>query len=110
MVCDASRPGSAVLIRALEPTAGLEAMRARRGVAAVADLCSGPGKLCQALDMDGRLNGVPLTAAPFALVKPALACTVVQGRRIGISAGVETPWRFAEAGSRYLSRAMEAGA
>jgi DNA-3-methyladenine glycosylase len=107
IVCDAKRPGSAVLVRALEPTAGLEAMRARRRVAAAADLCSGPGKLCQALGIDGRLNGASVLSPPFAMAEAARRPIVVQGRRIGISVGVETPWRFAEVGSRFLSRPME---
>lgn len=107
VVCDAAAPGSAVLVRALEPTAGLEAMRMRRGLGPVTALCSGPGKLCQALAIDGRLNHASLTAPPFEITRSAGPSPVAQGRRIGISVGVETPWRFAEAGSRFLSRAME---
>lgn len=107
IVCDASRPGSAVLVRALEPTAGLGLMHARRGAASLRDLCSGPGKLCQALAIDGTLTGAPVSAPPFHLSASEGPVLVSQGRRIGISVGVETPWRFAEAGSRFLSRAME---
>jgi len=106
VVCDAASPGSAVLIRALEPIEGVQIMQARRGVAAARDLCSGPGKLCQALAIDGRLNGIALTSPPFDLTAAAGAPNVVQGPRIGVSAGVGTAWRFAEAGSRFLSRAM----
>jgi len=108
VVCDAGRQGSAVLIRAIEPTAGLDLMRTRRGVASDADLCSGPGKLCQALAIDGRFNGAVATVAPFQLLKPEAGCVVVEGRRVGIRSGVDTPWRFGEAGSRFLSRPMEA--
>jgi DNA-3-methyladenine glycosylase len=107
IVCDAGQPGSAVLIRALEPTAGLGEMHARRHVREVRDLCSGPGKLCQALGIDHRLNGASILAEPFELVRPAIASSVVCGRRIGIRVGVDTPWRFAEAGSPFLSRPME---
>lgn len=104
IVCDASRPGSAVLIRALAPTAGLGLMHARRRGVSVERLCSGPGRLCQALAIDQRLNECPVTQAPFTLISAAEPVTVVQGRRIGLSTGVETPWRFAQAGSRYPSR------
>lgn len=107
IVCDAGQAGSAVLLRSLEPTAGLDRMRARRGVSAVTSLCSGPGKLCQALDIDGRLNGAGLAEPPFGLTLPPHPPAVRGGRRIGISVGVETPWRFVETGSPYLSRAME---
>lgn len=108
IVCDAATPGSAVLIRALEPTSGIEVMQARRGVRGLTGLCSGPGKLCEALGIDATLNRAPVTAPPFDLSWPAWPRPVTQGRRIGIRAGVETPWRFAEAGSPFLSRAMEA--
>ena len=98
-------PGSAVLIRALEPTGGLEAMRARRGQSDLRALCSGPGKLCQALAVSRDHDGQTLDAAPFAL-EPGAPVGVSQGPRIGISKAVDVAWRFGEAGSRYLSRAM----
>lgn len=101
-VCGES-PGSAVLIRALEPTAGLEAMAARRGLADPRTLCSGPGKLCQALAITRAHDGLRLDAPPFELGE-GTAAPVVAGPRIGITKGVETPWRFGEAGSRFLSR------
>ena len=107
IVCDARHGGSAVLIRALEPTVGLETMRARRGVIAPRALCSGPGKLCQALAIDGGLTGASVLAPPFELSPAAPSTDILQGRRIGISVGVETPWRFARAGSPFLSRPME---
>ncbi|MFN3667861.1 MAG: DNA-3-methyladenine glycosylase [Brevundimonas sp.] len=103
IVCDAARPGSAVLIRALAPTAGLGLMQARRHVCAVQQLCSGPGKLCQALAIDSRLNGRPVTAPPFAMAA-GQPVSVAPGPRIGVSAAADTPWRFVESGSRFLSR------
>lgn len=107
IVCNATRPGSAVLIRAIEPTAGLAVMKARRGVSAVRDFCSGPGKLCQALAIDRSFNGMSVWQPPFELTDPTAAPIVAQGTRIGITLGVETLWRFVDAESRFLSRAME---
>lgn len=102
-VCTA---GSAVLIRAIEPLAGLETMIARRGLADPRLLCSGPGRLCQALGLDRSFDGLPLDAPPFALVEAATAHEVANGPRIGITRAVETPWRFGLRGSRFLSRAI----
>ena len=96
-------PGSAVLIRALEPVEGLEIMRTRRGVTELRALCSGPGKLCQALAVTRSLDGLPLDSSPFAL-EPGDATDLAAGPRIGISKAAEVPWRFGEAGSRFLSR------
>ena len=96
-------PGSAVLIRALEPTAGLELMMDRRGTDAVRALCSGPGKLCQALAVTRAHNGLALDHAPFEL-RAGEAGRVVAGPRIGITKAADVPWRFGEAGSRFLSR------
>jgi DNA-3-methyladenine glycosylase len=106
IVCGA--PGSAVLIRALEPTAGLAAMRARRGLDDVRALCSGPGRLCQALGVDGALDGAPLDQPPFALTGRAAAMTVQSDARIGITRGAGTAWRFVLAGSAFLSRPVRA--
>jgi DNA-3-methyladenine glycosylase len=97
-------PGSAVLIRALEPTAGVDVMRERRGVDEVRQLCSGPGKLCQALAVTRAHDGLAIDEAPFALRPPAQPPKLVAGPRIGISRAAELPWRFGEAGSRFLSR------
>jgi DNA-3-methyladenine glycosylase len=102
LVCGET-PGGAVLIRALEPTAGLEAMRARRGLDDVRALCSGPGKLCQALGVTHAHNGLPMDQPPFQLAVGPRA-GVVSGPRIGISRAVDLPWRFGELGSRFVSR------
>jgi DNA-3-methyladenine glycosylase len=99
-------PGSAVLIRAIEPVAGVAAMVARRGMADPRLLCSGPGRLCQALAVDRSFDGLPLDAPPFALSQGATVPEVASGPRIGITRGVETPWRFGIRGSRFLSRAI----
>lgn len=110
IVCREAGHGAAVLVRALEPTHGLEAMRERRGLQDPRLLCSGPGKLAQALGIDRALDGLPLDAAPFALLPPrhAPGCPpeVAFGPRIGISKAMDRPWRFALAGSRFLSRRM----
>ena len=97
-------PGSAVLLRAVEPQAGLAAMQARRGVAAPRLLCAGPGRLAQALGVDGSLDGGSFLARPFSLRPPALPRDIVAGPRIGISKAAERPWRFGLAGSPFLSR------
>ncbi|WP_297579511.1 DNA-3-methyladenine glycosylase [Devosia sp.] len=100
------RPGSAVLIRALEPMHGLEQMRARRGIVGDRQLCSGPGKLAQALAIDLDQNGLPLDAPPFSVTAGIGNPDVAAGPRMGITKGVETPWRFVLRGSRFLSRPM----
>ena len=97
-------PGSAVLIRALEPTAGLSLMRARRGVEATSLLCSGPGRLFQALAIEGSQDGLPLTEMPFQAVARQKSLPVQTGKRIGISKAVEEPWRFGLGGSEFLSK------
>lgn len=96
-------PGSAVLIRALEPESGLEAMIEKRATGNLAQLCSGPGKLCQALGIDSAYNGVPLDQPPFQLVE-AEPVPVVSGSRIGITRNMEAPWRFGALSSRFVSR------
>jgi DNA-3-methyladenine glycosylase len=97
-------PASGVLIRALEPTDGLDRMTGRRGTADPRLLCAGPGRLCQALGVDRALDGHPLDAPPFALHPAAGPATVGAGPRIGLSRAIDTPWRFCLAGSRFLSR------
>ena len=107
VVCGQSGSGQAVLIRALEPTHGIDTMRDRRGLAADRTLCSGPGKLCQALGVTGALDHAPLNAAPFHLAPPSgRSLSILSGPRIGLTKGVETPWRFGLKGSRFLSRPM----
>ena len=100
-----AHPGSAVLIRALEPRYGLERMIERRNLADPRTLCSGPGKLAQALAIDQALNGAPLDQPPFALFLGE-APEIVTGPRIGITKAVDHPWRFGLRGSRYWSRAF----
>jgi DNA-3-methyladenine glycosylase len=97
-------PGSAVLIRALEPTHGQQVMAARRGVTAARKLCAGPGNLCRALAITGGMNGLSLLQPPFFLEPPDEVPVSVSGRRIGISKAAERPWRFAMRGSFYLSK------
>ena len=103
-VCRDCGHGSAVLLRALEPLAGLDIMQARRGLDATALLCAGPGRLAQALGITHAHNGMSLDEAPFSLMPPAQPVTVTSGPRIGISKAVDVPWRFGLAGSRFLSR------
>jgi DNA-3-methyladenine glycosylase len=99
--------GAAVLIRALEPVDGIEVMRARRGLERAEELCSGPGKLTQALDIGLSLNGSSLVDGPIELLtrEPgAREPRVVVGERVGITKAVELPWRFCDADSRHVSR------
>jgi DNA-3-methyladenine glycosylase len=106
LVCGDEGVASAVLIRALEPTKGLDTMRARRGVDDARLLCSGPGRLCQALGVTRAHDGLALDEPPFELIPPVEAVDVVRGPRIGITKAVDLPWRYALAGSRYLSRSL----
>jgi len=105
-VAEPEGAAAAVLIRALEPTAGLDAMRARRGERPDADLCSGPGKLTDALGIGLDANGADLFADPFLLLPPEPGWNgeVVTGPRVGITKAVERPWRFSLAGSPFVSR------
>ena len=100
-------PGSAVLIRALRPTHGLDTMRTRRSLDPERLLCSGPGRLCQALAITAVLDGSSLSAPPFHLA-PGPALDTVAGPRIGLTRAVDTPWRFGERASRFLSRPFRA--
>ena len=102
-------PGSAVLLRAIEPTEGLALMTARRGLDDPRRLCSGPGRLCQALGVTHDHNGLPVADPPFALA-PGPPPAVVVGPRIGITKAADAPWRFGERGSRYLSKPFPAAA
>jgi DNA-3-methyladenine glycosylase len=103
-VCERKGSASAVLIRALEPTEGLAAMRRRRGVTEDRLLCCGPGRLCQALGITVKHNGLALDAPPFALWARQSEVEIVAGPRIGITKAAELPWRYGEKGSRFLSK------
>jgi DNA-3-methyladenine glycosylase len=112
-VCEPEGVGAAVLIRALEPIRGLDLMRARRGVKAERMLCSGPGKLTQALDIELPHNQSDLIAGPIVVTERPPGwrdVEIVADRRIGITHAAELPWRFCAAGSRYLSRPVSPGA
>jgi DNA-3-methyladenine glycosylase len=107
VVCEREGEAAAVLIRALEPQWGIERMRERRGRDRLEDLCSGPGKLTEALGIGQELNRASLADGPLELCSPAREGAppgVVTGPRIGISKAVERPWRFCAANSSYLSR------
>jgi len=106
-VCRENGHGAGVLLRAIEPLAGLDQMRARRGLEDERLLCSGPGRLAQALGITRADNNLPLDGAPFTLLAGDQAAdvpTVLTGPRIGISKAMELPWRFGLAGSRFLSK------
>jgi DNA-3-methyladenine glycosylase len=103
-VCEGEGSASAVLIRALEPTVGLPTMRRRRGLADARQLCSGPGRLTEALGITHAHNGLALDAPPFSLRERASIPPIVSGVRIGITKAVDLPWRYGLAGSRFLSK------
>ena len=105
-VCDEPGRADAVLVRALDPTRGLDAMRARRGMEAERTLCSGPGKLCQALGVTREHDGLPLDEAPFELLARDRKPEIATGPRIGLTQGAELSWRYGLAGSPYLSRPL----
>ena len=107
LVCGET-PGSAVLIRALEPTHGLDVMIARRGLDDPRRLCAGPGNVCQALGVTRAHDGLRVDHPPFAL-DPGPSGDIVQGPRIGITKAVDVPWRFGERGSKFLSRPFREG-
>jgi DNA-3-methyladenine glycosylase len=109
LVCEGEGVASAVLMRALEPTQGLDAMSARRGTGDPRLLCSGPGRLCQALGVSREHDGLALDRLPFELRERDGPVEVVAGPRIGISRAAELAWRYAEAGSRFLSRPLRPG-
>jgi DNA-3-methyladenine glycosylase len=107
-VCEGPGIASAVLIRALEPVAGIDQMRRRRRVTETQKLCAGPGRLCQALGITAAENGLALDAPPFELRARNGPAKIAVGPRIGISKAVEKPWRYGLAGSRFLSKPFKA--
>ena len=107
LVCREAGVPDAVLVRAVEPLYGLEAMRDRRGVDADTLLCSGPGRLCEALGVTSAHDGLALDEPPFELRARAGDVEVATGRRVGISRAAERPWRYVLSGSRFVSRRIE---
>jgi DNA-3-methyladenine glycosylase len=103
-VCESKGSASAVLIRAIEPTDGLRAMRRRRGVDDPRFLCSGPGRLCEALGISRSHNGLALDRPPFDLRPRDHPMELIAGVRVGLTKAVELPWRYGLAGSRFLSK------
>ena len=104
LVCEPEGIAAAVLLRALEPTAGIDEMRRRRGVDDPGLLCSGPGRLTQALGITGEHDGAPLDQPPFRLVRSTRPVEIVTSPRIGITRASDYPWRYSLEGSRYVSR------
>ena len=104
VVCEERGSASAVLLRAIEPTLGLGLMRRRRGLRDLRLLCSGPGRLCEALGITHALNGHALDRPPIALYARTTELEIAAGPRIGITKAVELPWRYGLKGSRFLSK------
>jgi DNA-3-methyladenine glycosylase len=104
IVCEPEGSASAVLIRALMPTAGLAVMRRRRGTSSDRLLCAGPGRLCQALAITGADDGVVIGEPPFTLLVRTAPVEIIAGPRIGITRAADLPWRYGLKGSRFLSR------
>ena len=105
-VCRETGHGAGVLIRAIEPLAGIDLMRERRGLDELRLLCAGPGRVGQALGITREHNGLRLGHAPFQMIAASQPLEVVCGTRVGISKAVDVPWRFGLAGSRFLSRPL----
>jgi DNA-3-methyladenine glycosylase len=103
-VCGQEGHGAGVLIRALEPVAGISIMQIRRKTESLRLLCAGPGRVCQALAITGEHNGMSLDHSPFELLLPNEPVTVIAGPRIGISKAKEVSWRFGLLGSLFVSR------
>ncbi len=111
-VCEPEGVGAAVLIRALEPLDGIERMRERRGIRALEQLCSGPGKLTQALAIELEHDATDLERGPVRIEEAAHGweqVSLVTSTRVGITKAPELPWRFSAAGSRYVSKPWPAG-
>lgn len=107
-VCEEAGSASAILIRAIEPTNGIAAMRRRRHLHDIHALCSGPGKLTEALGVTIAHNGLPLDREPFSLHARTAPVEVVAGVRIGITKAVDLPWRYGLKGSKFLSKPFPA--
>jgi DNA-3-methyladenine glycosylase len=107
-VCEPAGSASAVLVRAIEPTGRLAAMRRRRGLSDERLLCSGPGRVCEALGITGAHSGLRLDEAPFTLFPRIGTVEVVTGVRIGLTKAADKPWRYGLAGSRFLSKPFPA--
>jgi DNA-3-methyladenine glycosylase len=103
-VCREEGHGAGVLIRAIEPLTGLDTMRQRRGLEPIRLLCSGPGRVGQALGITHRHNGMSLLEAPFHVEAPQEPAPVVSGPRIGITKAIALPWRFGLAASKFWSK------
>ncbi len=104
VVCREDGVGAAALLRALEPTAGLDAMRARRGVDDSRLLAAGPGRLTQALGISDAHDGLDASSSPFAVVPPGSPAEVVESPRVGITRAADRLWRYSLAGSTFVSR------
>ena len=103
-VCKQEGSSSAMLIRALEPREGLDSTRARRGLDEPRLLCADPGRLCQALGITGEHDGLPLDSPPFAIAGRDAIPEIAVGPRVGITRAADRPWRYALAGSKFVSR------
>jgi DNA-3-methyladenine glycosylase len=110
LVCEPAGSASAVLIRAIEPTVGLNVMRRRRGVTDERLLCSGPGRACEALAITGDDNGLALDRPPFALYARTEPVQVIAGPRIGLTKAIDNPWRYGLKGSRFVSKPFKPAA
>jgi DNA-3-methyladenine glycosylase len=108
-VCSEPGQASAILVRALEPTHGVERMIERRGTDDLLKLCAGPGRICQALAITGEHDGLPLDRAPFELLARESEPEIFRSPRIGITRARERPWRVCLSGSPYLSRGPRRG-
>lgn len=104
LVCQAAGSAAGVLLRAIEPTHGLAAMRRRRGITDAKALCSGPGKLCEALAITKALSELPIDRSPIALHARSGGAEIATGVRIGLTKAVDLPWRYGLKGSKYLSK------
>lgn len=103
-VCEAEGSASAVLIRAIEPVEGISTMQRRRGLSDLRLLCAGPGRVCQALGITRKHNGLALDAPPFELRLRTATVDLAVGPRIGITKAIDQPWRYGLRGSPFLSK------